>query len=524
MMNAKGIRRTWWLIGLFPVLICAIPFVFILVSTTSVSADQLSESFAFFSTDSIVNTILICSGVLMVSLFVGVGSAYLFAHYTFTGSRFFQIAFLFPIAIPGYIMAITYSSFLEYGGLFYEFTGIYIDPKNKIGLVMMLAACLYPYIYVGAFNAFSLNSGNYIESARTLGMSKRKVLFKIILPLALPAIIVGSWLVLMETINDFGASSYYGVRTISTEIIRCWQISPDVTILLSLAVMVVLVMVVFLFNRYQRKKGYYQSSKSKPIDKKRLNGWRGIVVAVGCSLFFILVFALPVAVLVNYSLHTETAESTRILLIRTYNSFVIAAIATVFILLASILAGYSKMVNRSIKASVWSFIADFGYVIPGAVLAIALVSVSAALDHAMGWALTGSLFFLILAYGIRFYTVGRQPIESLYQKLPLNLYHASVNLGQSPIKTFVRVYFPLLYPAFVTIFLLVFIDVLKELPVTLLLRPFNFETLSTSVYGYAKVNESVREAAPYSLLIITLGLLAVLLLKRIEKKYGVIKT
>jgi iron(III) transport system permease protein len=154
------------------------------------------------------------------------------------------------------------------------------------------------------------------------------------------------------------------------------------------------------------------------------------------------------------------------------------------------------------------------------VLAIALISVSTFFDNWLGTVLTGSLFFLLTAYVIRFYTVARQPVEHLYQRIPNSLFQASVNLGKTPLVTLFKVYLPVLLPAFTGIFLLVLIDVLKELPLTLILRPFNFETLSTSVYGYAKVNESVQEAAPYSLLIITLGVLAAWLLKRLDKKYG----
>ena len=225
--------------------------------------------------------------------------------------------------------------------------------------------------------------------------------------------------------------------------------------------------------------------------------------------------------LVAYAFNHGTSEDTRVLLIRAYNSFLIAGIASLLILVFCIFNGYNKIVNGNRKNKIIDFLSDFGYAVPGSVLAIALISVAAYIDSTTGYFITGTIFFLIIAYLIRFYTVARQPIENLFNKLPQNLFNASASLGKRPLYTFVKVYLPILAPAFISVFLLVFIDVLKELPLTLILRPFNFETLSTSVYGYAKVNESVVQAAPYSLLIITLGVAAILILKRIEKKYGV---
>ncbi|HYG53164.1 MAG TPA: iron ABC transporter permease [Flavobacteriales bacterium] len=518
----KTIRWTWFLPALIPVVICSIPLAFVLVSAVQLNPAELYQSFVFFSTSSVTNTALLCSGVLLVGLVIGVGAAYVFAHYSFFGARFLETAFVLPIAIPGYIMAIAYASFFNYGGLFYQGTGMYFNMMNMAGLVFTLGLCLYPYIFITALHAFKLSSGNYSESAKLLGIGGRKLFFKIALPLALPAIVAGAWLVFMETLNDFGAASYYGVRTLSTEIFRCWQVGPSVTIFLSLCILLLVVVCMVLIQRYLNKKGYYQASKSKPMQKIKLTGWRNALALLVCLKVLFFAFILPVSILILYTWQfgLEPGESKR-LLARTVNSFQLAAIAAAVILFFCIVAGYSKIVHRMRKLKMVEFLADFGYAVPGAVLAVALISVSTFLDAGLGTFLTGTFFYLVLAYMIRFYTVARQPVENIYNKLPQNLYSASVSLGKNPRVTFAKIYFPLLLPAFVSIFLLVFIDVLKELPITLILRPFNFETLSTSVYGYAKVNESVGQAAPYSLLIITLGVLAVLLLKRIEKKYGI---
>jgi iron(III) transport system permease protein len=370
--------------------------------------------------------------------------------------------------------------------------------------------------------AFKLSSANYNETAKLLGIGGWRLFFKIALPLALPAIIGGAWLVFMETLNDFGAASYYGVRTLSTEIIRCWQIGPSITLFLSLCILVLIVATMLFIQRYLNKKGFYQPPKSKPVKKKKLAGWKNVLATTSCFVVFFFAFLLPVGILIAYTSQfgLEEGEETR-LWARTVNSFQLAAIAAGVILLFCIVNSYSKVIHRVRKTKTLNFLSDFGYAVPGVVLAIALISVSTFVDANFGTFITGTFFFLVLAYMVRFYTVARQPVDNIYNKLPQNLFNASATLGKKPLVIFFKIYLPLLLPAFISILLLVFIDVLKELPITLILRPFNFETLSTSVYGYAKVNESVGQAAPYSLLIITLGVVAVLVLKRIEKKYGI---
>jgi iron(III) transport system permease protein len=517
----KTRRWTWYVLAFIPVLVCSIPLLFVFVSSSQIKSAELSESISFFSVSSISNTIILCVGVLFFSLLIGVGSAYVFANYSFTGSWFFETAFMLPLSIPGYIMAITYSSFFDYGGYFYQLTGVYFNMMNMGGLIFVLTICLYPYIFITALHAFKLSSGNYSESAKVLGTGRRKLFFKIALPLAIPAIIGGAWLAFMETLNDFGAASYYGIRTMSTEIFRCWQIGPSVTVFLSLCVLMFIIITMILIQRLIAKKGYYQASKSKPVSKIKLTGTKNFIFSFLSFLLFSICFLIPVIVLFFYSLRSGVSEDLRVLLVRSYNSFVIAGMASLVILIFCILSGYNKIVNGIKQSKFSNFLADFGYAIPGSVLAIALISVASFVDTNTGFFITGTISFLIIAYMIRFYTVARQPIENVFNKIPINVFNASVSLGKNPLFTFFKVYFPLLAPAFISIFLLVFIDVLKELPLTLILRPFNFETLSTSVYGYAKVNESVSQAAPYSLLIITLGVLAILILKRIERKNGI---
>lgn len=516
----KTRRWTWYTLALIPVIVCCIPLLFVFVSSSQIKTDELSESLAFFSASSISNTVILCLGVLFFSLLLGVGSAYVFANYSFTGSRFFETAFMLPLAIPGYIMAITYSSFFDYGGYFYQLTGTYFNMMNMAGLIFVLTICLYPYIFITALHAFKLSSGNYNESAKLLGTNKLNLFFKIALPLAVPAIIGGAWLAFMETLNDFGAASYYGIRTMSTEIFRCWQIGPSVTVFLSLCVLVFIIVTMILIQRFISKRGYYQSSKTKPVVKIKLTGSKNFIFSALSFILFTVCFLIPVIVLFCYSMRSGTTEDIRVLLVRSYNSFVIAGIAALVILVFCILSGYNKVANGIKKNRFGNFIADFGYAIPGSVLAIALISVASFVDASTGLFITGTISFLIIAYMIRFYTVARQPVENVFNKIPQSMFNASVSLGKSPFFTFIKVYLPVLLPAFISIFLLVFIDILKELPLTLILRPFNFETLSTSVYGYAKVNESVSQAAPYSLLIITLGVIAILILKRIERSHG----
>lgn len=514
----QSIRKIWLFLAILPVLICAIPLIFVFVASKNVSVSGLNESFSYFSTDSVLNTFTIIFFVLLFSMVIGIGFAWLFSHYSFSGSRFFEWMMVLPIAIPGYIMAVTYSSFFDYGGYFYQFTGSYFNMMNMYGLIFVLAITLYPYIYINALNAFKLTSGNYGESARILGAGSSKYMFKILIPLAMPAIVAGAWLTIMETLNDFGAASYYGIRTISTEIIRCWQIDMSLTVFISLMVFLLVILSLFFVQRFLSRKGFYQASKSKPIERIRLKGSKNAMASALCALFFFVSFLLPVLILFAfYTAHMPSEESGS-LLIRTWNSLLIAIFGATAILIFTIVASYNSVVNNQRRSKWINFIADFGYALPGAVLAIALIGVAVFFSWLFSINLVGTLFFLILSYFIRFYAVARQPVSSLFSRLPRNSYSASVNLGKSPLSTFFKVYFPLLWPGLLSIFLLVLIDILKELPVTLILRPFNFETLSTSVYGYAKVNESVQEASPYALIIILLGVAAVGLFMFVQRK------
>ena len=518
--SLKTIRWGWTLFALIPLVICFIPFLFLVFGATNVNSTELSKSFAFFSIDSISNTIILCLGVLVLSCILGIGLAYLVVNYSFKGSRFFEIAFYLPIAIPGYIMAITYSSFFDYGGYFYQFTGSYLNIMNMAGLIFVLSISLFPYIYITALHAFKLNSANYNESAKLLGASSRKLFFKITLPLAAPAIIGGVWLTLMETLNDFGAASYFGIRTISTEIFRCWQFGTSLTLFLSFCIMLFILLLMVIMQYYLNKKRHNLSSKNKKMEPIKVNKKKSWLYFGICLFVLSIVFLIPVVVLIAYAIRNGTSEEFGTLIIRSYNSFQLAGFASLFIIFFCIISAYFKIIRNKKSKLIGNIFLDFGYAIPGSVLAVSILSLAAFIDTTFSLFLTGTVFFLIMAYFIRFYTVARQPIENIFNKLPSNLYGASLSLGKSPFQSFIKIYLPLLLPGFLAIFLLVFIDILKELPLTLILRPYNFNSLSTTVYGYAKVNENIGQASLYCLFIITLGVLAIFMLKHIERKYG----
>ncbi len=517
-------RKSWLILALLPTLLCLLPLFFIFYSIFEFNYAELIDAFDYFSISSVTNTFILIVGVLFVSLIIGVGLGYLFAHYNFFGSKVFETLFMLPIAIPGYIMAVAYSSFFEYGGTFYQYTGFYFSMMNMTGLILVLSFTLYPYIYINALHAFRLSSSNFSESGYALGASRTKVFIKIIFPLILPSVVAGAGLCMLETLNDFGASSYYGIRTVSNEIYRCWQVAPSLTVFLSLLVLLVIFILVVFYTFRIRKRQFFQAAKSKPIVQKKLGKNNFIFIFILCTTLFLIVFLLPVAVLVHYTFRTGVNIDLSTLMVRSYNSFYIATVAALIILVFCIITSFGKIVNHSKSKNYFSILADFGYAVPGAALAVALISVSVFFDNYLPFAITGSFAFLVVAYFIRFYAAGRQPVESYFKRLSPNLFSASGTLGKKPFFTLRKIYWPILFPAFISIFLLVLIDVLKELPLTLILKPFNFETLSTSVYGYAKVNENVSQAAPYSILIITLGVIAMLMLRRVEKKYGIAKS
>lgn len=492
----------------------------------------------------ILNTLGLLLIVALLTASMGTITAWLVAATDFPGRRIFEWLLVLPIAAPAYIIAYVYTDLLEFAGPVQSFirdltgweSGDYWFPQIRTlpGAGIMLSLVLYPYVYLITRSAFLNHSRTRFSAARSLGASPWKAFWRVALPAARPAILGGVALALMETAADFGVADYFGVSTFSTGIYRTWYGLGDQVSSLRLAGMLLLLMgALVLMERYSRPDGeasdIARDSLSQPM---QLGTLFSVLAIFACLLPVIFGFVVPVGSLAMMTLSHLDGSSLAGFLISARNSLslsLIAALVTILvaIYLAYVQRGETRNQHKSVTALA-TRLSTLGYALPGTLLAVGLLLPVTALDrHISGWLrdemglnlgliLTGSIFTLVYAYTIRFLTVAYNTIEPAVNGIPHAMDEAARTLGAHTFSIVTRVHFPVLRPAFYSAGLLVFIDTMRELPATLFLRPFNFETLATSVYRLA-ADERLIEAAPAALTLVLAGLLPVLLLNKVTK-------
>lgn len=476
--------------------------------------------------------VFVCSFLVLV---LGVSSAWLVARFEFPLREQMEWLLILPLAIPGYIVAYAYAGVFDYGGsldLIFRWLGwdfIRIDIMNKSGLAFVLSISLFPYVYVSS-RAFFLNqANNLLEASTLLGVGEVKSFFKLMLPLARPAIIAGLILVLMEVLNDYGAAQYYGVSTFTTGIFRAWFSleEPETAVYLS-ALLIVIVFALILFEKWQRRNIKVSSTRSnnRYIHRKNGSKWSQFFILMVVLIPVVLGFLIPVLQLLYWASLTAEKVFNFDFIMLSLQSFGIAILtAVITVLFATFLIYFSK----------WSFLGFIknlarlgilGYAIPGAVIAIGIMIPTLAFDkwliRAMdflfsiktGLLINGTLVALVYAYCVRFLAVAFNPIESTSLKVNNTIPDSSRMLGVGNLRTFFKIEFPLIKTGILSALILVFIDVLKELPLTLILKPFHITTLAVKAYEYAS-DEMVMEAAIPSLFIIFTATLPVIFLNKL---------
>ncbi len=463
-------------------------------------------------------TLRLCAGVLLIALVIAVPSAWLVAMHAFPGRWIFNWALVLPLALPTYISAFAYADLFGPTGRFsipvHAATGVRIDLVNLTGLAFILAFVLFPYIYLPARAAFSKGMASQLEAARTLGAKGLRRFGRIALPLARPAIAGGSLLLLMETLNDYGAVKYFGVRTLTTGIFRSWGGLYDTGSALRLSMVLLGLVALLLWIETRTRRGVQQTTDQIPAARIPLRGLRAAAATAWCTLVFILGAALPVGKIL-FDVVGEWDASRMLDTLPAFGTTVYVAILSAITTLGfAILFAYRKRHGRRSDLAVW--FAGLGYAIPGAVIAIGVMAMAGWMDRhtAAGYAMIGTIGLLTYAFTVRFLAVGTQPLYGNLRQQHIHLDEAARSLGASPWRTFMRINLPLLRPALLAAALLVAIDVIKELPLTLILRPFNVHTLSTQAYALASI-EQLRDASWPALLIVLCGLLPVLLLENL---------
>jgi iron(III) transport system permease protein len=471
-------------------------------------------------------------------LLIGVSSAWLVSACEFPGRRLFEWALLLPLAMPAYIIAYSYTGLLDFAGpvqtalrtAFGWRYGEYWFPEIRSlpGAVAMLTLVLYPYVYLLARAAFMQQSTCVLEVGRTLGAGPWRGFFSIALPLARPAVVAGLSLTLMETLADYGTVQYFGVSTFTTGIFRTWYGLGDATAAAQLAALLTaFACVLIVLERYSRRQArYYEGgTRHAPMVRYRLRGPKALGALLTCAVPLALGFGVPFGLLVVWGWRAAaTVLDARFLEIMR-NTLALAAAAAVLVLGLALVLGYGQRLRRGpfVRAAVR--VASLGYAVPGTVIAVGVMLPLAALDNTLdawmrsrfgistGLLLSGTLFALLFAYAVRFLAVALQSVEAGLARVKPSMDDAARTLGLSPPGVLRHVHLPLIRASALAAAILVFVDVLKELPATLILRPFNFNTLAVQTYELAS-DERLRDASVYAIAIVLAGLVPVMLLSR----------
>lgn len=486
----------------------------------------------------IANTLWLCVGVGLGVAAVGVGAAWLTAMHDFPGRTVFEWALVLPLAMPAYVMAYTYTDLLQFVGpvqtwLREQFNwqaGEYWFPDIRTlgGAVSMFVFVLYPYVYMLARTAFLERASGVLEAGRSLGLGPWANFFRVSLPLARPAVAAGTALALMETLADYGTVSYFAVQTFTTGIYRAWFNLGDRAAAGQLAACLLgLVALLLVAEKASRGRARFHntSQRSRAFQGRRLGPVGAVLAMAGCAIPLVLGFLLPAGLLLKMTLTEGDAQFGERFLQLARNSFTLAALTAILAVVLAVLLAYSARLTRGAWGAALNRVVGLGYAVPGSVIAVGVLIPVTRLDNWLaGWItqisgynpgllLTGGIAALIYAYLVRFLAVALQTVEASLGKITTNMDDAARSLGLGRGETLRRVHVPLLRGSLSTAGLLVFVDVMKELPATLVMRPFNFDTLATQTYTLAS-DERLAEASTAAIIIVAVGIIPVFAISR----------
>ncbi|MFT6989879.1 MAG: iron(III) transport system permease protein [Paraglaciecola sp.] len=532
-----------WFVGIaFGCFVLAAPIALVFVSIFFPQTEIWQHLYSTVLSDYILNSLALAFGVGALVIMIGTVLAWYIARYEFTGRKQLQWMILLPMAMPAYIIAYTYTGLLDFAGpiqtllrdTFHWQYGDYYFPdiRSLPGAIIMLSLVLYPYVYMLARTAFSEQPASLEEVSRSLGVSQRKHFFKVVLPLARPAILMGAALAMMEAFADYGTVQYFGLSTFTTGIFRTWFGLGNGIAAAQLAAMLTSFVVLLLILEYlsRRKIRYYfQGQRAQQVNRQKLSGSKAFWVPFLCVIPVFFGFILPVLQLLNWASNTYSEQLTSEFWLLLWNSFYLAAIAAITAVTLALLFAYGKRLNpiKPIKSLV--AMVNLGYAVPGTVIAIgAMISLSwldikinmlteSWFDISVGLVFSGSLFALILVYSSRFLAVAMHNIDTGLARVKPSMDDAARSLGHKPLQILRTIHVPLMKTSVLSALLLVFVDVLKELPATLILRPFNFNTLAVRAFELAS-DERLMDAAFPALAIVSVGILPVILLTMLMDK------
>ena len=481
-------------------------------------------------------TLSLLAGVGFLTFIIGTATAWLVTMREFPQRRILQWACLVPLAMPTYIVSYTYVDFLNYAGPLqtwlrgvagwtspqdYSFPEI----RSLPGAILVLSLVLYPYVFMTAQASFLRQPTSQLDAARTLGKSPWGAFLSVALPQARPAIVVGISLALMECLNDIAAVSFFGVRTLTLGIYTTWLGEGNLGGAAQLAGVLLLFVFALLWVERHARKQQLQSPPSRHPRRTVLKGWYGFLAALACFLPVFFGFILPGFILLKFAAKRWENIFSAPYFDAVLHSFVLALVASLVVVGLGLILAYAQRSQRGKAVNTIIRLSSIGYAIPGTVLGIGVLIPLAYFDNSVdsfmrnsfgvstGLMLSGTIAAVIFAYAIRFLAISFGSLESGLEKVTPNLSFAARTLGRTPLRTVIDVHFPILRPALVSAALLVFVDCMKELPATLILRPFDFDTLATLVFTLASLDQLEESAAP-ALTIVAAGLIPIILLTR----------
>jgi iron(III) transport system permease protein len=509
-----------------------LPLVVVAANALAPAGEAWSHLASTVLPDYVRTSILLVALVLAGVCVVGVACAFCVSEFEFPGRRAFEWALLLPLAVPAYVTAYAYTDWLQFSGPVQTWLreamgwerGDYWFPEIRSvgGAAAMFVCVLYPYVYLLARVAFLGQSPSVAEAGRTLGLGARAAFFRVRLPLARPAIAAGAALALMETLADFGTVAYFGVQTFTTGIFRAWLSMGDPVSAARLALMLLaFVAAIVAAERFARRGAQFHDTQRRARRTRReLHGAKAALAAAVCAAPLMVGFLVPVVLLAHLSYAGGDAQFGPRFIRLAANSATVAAVAALLAVTLALVLAYGARLSQSRVAHGVNRLAGLGYAVPGAVIAIGVLIPATRLDNFLadtgltsGLVLTGSIAALVYAYLIRFLGVALQSIEAGLARITPHMEDAARSLGMGAGATLAQVHAPMLRSSLATGALLVFVDVMKELPATFVMRPFNFDTLAVQAYNLA-ADERLAEASTASLAIVAVGLLPVIVASR----------
>lgn len=530
-------RLSGWAVGAtLAALVVATPILTVLVLAFTDSSDIWTHLWNTVLGLYVERTLTLMGGVGLGTLVIGTGTAWLVTMYRFPGVRIFEWALLLPLAVPAYVLAFVVTDQLEYAGTLqstlravfgWKTPRDYWFPEIRSmgGAISVMTLVLYPYVYLLARAAFLEQSVCVLEVSRTLGKTAWQSFIKVAVPLARPSIVVGVMLVLMEVINDYGTVEFFAVRTFTAGIFDVWLNMNSIGGAAQLSsVLLVFVLLLILGERSARRgrRFHHTSSKYSELPTQKLTGWRAAAAIVACALPVLLGFVLPASVLGRYAViyYERTLEADFLTFVA--NSLTLSVSAAVAAVIVGLFLAYAVRLSRGPWVRFAARTASIGYAVPGAILAVGVLWPTGAVDQGLTWAgahfglalggmLIGTVAPVVYGYLVRFLALSYGTAEASLGKITPSMDGAARTLGAGPLDALRRIHFPLMRGSLLTAAMLVFVDCMKELPLTIILRPFNFETLATFVFQYAS-QELLEDAALGALTIVAAGIIPVVVL------------